>query len=167
MLSFLVQILYTKVQKLPTLSALNDDSCRGRRRAETLQSHLLDFRFELIYWIHERQCTKLVVLSNKSTSTEQGYTEDLLAIVHVFSCRFKRSPPIRLSQPRSGRGWGCSRRRARRRSTRETQMRLSSEQKKSMRDWMGAAQFMYIKCVEAIKKKAFPWTRIYLRVHYT
>jgi predicted site-specific integrase-resolvase len=52
------------------------------------RDRLCRFGFELISWILERQCVKLVVLSNESTSPQQEFTEDLLAIVHVFSCRF-------------------------------------------------------------------------------
>jgi predicted site-specific integrase-resolvase len=52
------------------------------------RDRLCRFGFELISWILQRQCVKLVVLSNESTSPQQEFTEDLLAIVHVFSCRF-------------------------------------------------------------------------------
>lgn len=52
------------------------------------RDRLCRFGFELIKWLLERQRVKLVVLSNENTSPQQEFTEDLLAIVHVFSCRF-------------------------------------------------------------------------------
>ena len=58
---------------------------------EVVVSHkdrLCRFGFELIEWILNKNNTKLLVLSdseNKSTSEELA--EDILAIVHVFSCK--------------------------------------------------------------------------------
>ena len=49
------------------------------------RDRLCRFGFELIQWLLERQRVKLVVLSNENTSPQQEFTEDLLAIVHVFS----------------------------------------------------------------------------------
>ncbi len=48
---------------------------------------LARFGFELIQWLAERNGGGIVVLDNTDYSPEQELTEDILAILHTFSCR--------------------------------------------------------------------------------
>lgn len=52
------------------------------------RDRLCRFGFDLIKWLLERSRVELVVLNNENTSPPQEFTEDLLAIVTLFSCRF-------------------------------------------------------------------------------
>jgi putative resolvase len=51
------------------------------------KDRLCRFAFELVQWILESNNVKLVVLDESVCSTEQELAEDLLSIIHVFSCR--------------------------------------------------------------------------------
>ena len=52
------------------------------------RDRLCRFAFELIEYIFKSNGTKLVVLSEESNkSSEQELAEDLLSIVHIYSCR--------------------------------------------------------------------------------
>ena len=51
------------------------------------RDRLCRFAFELIQWFLEQNNVKLVVLNKQFQSSEQELAEDLLSIVHVFSCR--------------------------------------------------------------------------------
>jgi len=51
------------------------------------RDRLCRFAFELIQWFLEQNNVKLVVLNGQFQSSEQELAEDLLSIVHVFSCR--------------------------------------------------------------------------------
>ena len=51
------------------------------------RDRLCRFAFELLQWILESNSVKLVVLDQSICSTEQELAEDLLSIIHVFSCR--------------------------------------------------------------------------------
>jgi predicted site-specific integrase-resolvase len=51
------------------------------------RDRLARFGVELIKWIIERNGGKLVVLNESTLSPEQELTEDILTILHVFSCR--------------------------------------------------------------------------------
>lgn len=51
------------------------------------RDRLCRFAFELIQWILEKNEVKLVVLNESIYSTEQELAEDLLSIIHVFSCK--------------------------------------------------------------------------------
>ena len=72
------------------LEALLERALKGEVRSVTVahRDRLCRFGFELIRWLLERQQVQLVVLNNEHQSPETEFTEDLLAIVHVFSCRF-------------------------------------------------------------------------------
>ena len=72
------------------LRALLERAMQGTVRSVTVahRDRLCRFGFELIKWLLERHQVKLVVLQDKQQSPECEFTEDLLAIVHVFSCRF-------------------------------------------------------------------------------
>ncbi len=51
------------------------------------RDRLARFGFELIEWIINEYGGKVVVLNNNIREPEQELTEDLLTIIHVFSCR--------------------------------------------------------------------------------
>ncbi len=51
------------------------------------RDRLARFGFELIQWLVERNGGQIVVLGNREYSPEQELTEDILAILHTFSCR--------------------------------------------------------------------------------
>lgn len=51
------------------------------------QDRLARFGVDLIKWICEQQDCKLVVLGRSDLSPEREMVEDILAIIHVFSCR--------------------------------------------------------------------------------
>ena len=51
------------------------------------RDRLARFGFELIQWLAERNGGGIVVLDNLEHSPEQELTEDILAILHTFSCR--------------------------------------------------------------------------------
>ncbi|MEM6753798.1 MAG: IS607 family transposase [Cyanobacteria bacterium P01_C01_bin.38] len=51
------------------------------------KDRLARFGFELLRWICTFHDTKLVVCNNTELSPEREMVEDILAIVHVFSCR--------------------------------------------------------------------------------
>jgi len=54
------------------------------------RDRLCRFAFDLIEWLFTKHGTKLVVLDQDvaSPESESEFTEDLLSIVHVFSCRY-------------------------------------------------------------------------------
>ncbi len=51
------------------------------------KDRLARFGFELLRWICELNNTELVVCNNEQLSPEREMVEDILAIVHVFSCQ--------------------------------------------------------------------------------
>lgn len=51
------------------------------------QDRLARFGVELIKWICEQNACELLVLSRTELSPEREMLEDVLAIIHVFSCR--------------------------------------------------------------------------------
>jgi predicted site-specific integrase-resolvase len=52
------------------------------------RDRLCRFAFELLEWIFERNGVKLVVLNEeKDHSSDQDLTDDILSIIHVYSCR--------------------------------------------------------------------------------
>ena len=59
--------------KLKVISAHRDRLCR--------------FGFDLVKWIIEKNGGELLVLHQNDLSPEQELTQDLLSILHVFSCR--------------------------------------------------------------------------------
>lgn len=72
------------------LRSILEQTLQGHVRSLTIahRDRLCRFGFELIQWLLERQHVRLVVLDNVATSPQHEFTEDLLAIVHVFSERF-------------------------------------------------------------------------------
>lgn len=51
------------------------------------KDRLCRFGFEIIEWIINKNGGKLVVLEDVSLSPQEELTQDLLSIIHVFSCR--------------------------------------------------------------------------------
>ena len=51
------------------------------------KDRLCRFVFDLIEWILENNEVRLVVLNQKEKSSESELAEDLLSIIHVFSCK--------------------------------------------------------------------------------
>ena len=52
------------------------------------RDRLCRFAFELLEWIFERNGVKLVVLNEeKDHSSDKDLTDDILSIIHVYSCR--------------------------------------------------------------------------------
>lgn len=72
------------------LLSILEQSMRGELE-EVVVSHrdrLCRFAFELIEWIFEQNATRVVVLDKtEHKSTSEELAEDVLAIIHVFSCR--------------------------------------------------------------------------------
>ena len=53
----------------------------------TSKDRLCRFGFDIISWFAERGGCKILVLNNSALSPEREMVEDILAIIHVFSCR--------------------------------------------------------------------------------
>ncbi|MFM6621530.1 MAG: IS607 family transposase [Dolichospermum sp.] len=51
------------------------------------KDRLCRFGFDLISWLCARQQTQILVLNQTNLSPEREMVEDILAIIHVFSCR--------------------------------------------------------------------------------
>ena len=51
------------------------------------RDRLAGFGFELIQWMAEQNGGEILVLDNTDHSPQQELTEDILAILHTFSCR--------------------------------------------------------------------------------
>jgi predicted site-specific integrase-resolvase len=51
------------------------------------KDRLARFGFELIEWVIQQNGGRIVVLNQTNLSPEQELTNDLLSILHVFSCR--------------------------------------------------------------------------------
>jgi len=51
------------------------------------KDRLCRFGFELIAWLSKLQSCEILVLNNHVLSPEREMLEDVLAIIHVFSCR--------------------------------------------------------------------------------
>lgn len=52
------------------------------------KDRLCRFGFDLLQWLFEQNSTKLVVLDTVHKVPEQEFTEDILAILQVFACRW-------------------------------------------------------------------------------
>ena len=67
------------------------DSCIQRTIGEVVVAHrdrLARFGFELIKYLIEKSGGKITVIDDqKNKSTEQELSEDLLSIVHIYSCK--------------------------------------------------------------------------------
>ena len=76
--------------KRPGLLSLLGRVMQGRVREVVVSSkdRLCRFAFDLLQWICFRNGTQVVVLDNEDKSPDQEFTEDILAIMQVFSCRW-------------------------------------------------------------------------------
>jgi predicted site-specific integrase-resolvase len=72
------------------LLKLMEDSNNGLIQQVMVSSkdRLCRFGFELLEWFFLQNNTKLVVLEQIDKSPEQEFTEDILAILQVFACRW-------------------------------------------------------------------------------
>ncbi len=70
---------------------------RGELREVVVASkdRLCRFGFEFIEWLLEKHAVKLLVLEHQDKSPEQEFTEDILAIMQVFSCRWNGKRNLR------------------------------------------------------------------------
>jgi len=64
--------------------AINGDKLR---LVSAHKDRIARFGFDLIKWIIEKSDGELLVLNESDLSPEQELTQDLLTILHVFSCR--------------------------------------------------------------------------------
>ena len=71
------------------LTRLLDRVCKGEFKQVVVahKDRLARFGVELIQWIINRTGTPLLIVDREGKSSQQELTEDLMAIVHVFSCR--------------------------------------------------------------------------------
>jgi excisionase family DNA binding protein len=71
------------------LITLLERVCRGdiQRIVVAHKDRLCRFGFDLIKWLCERNGCEVVVLSQDNLSPERELVEDILAIIHIFSCR--------------------------------------------------------------------------------
>jgi len=51
------------------------------------KDRLCRFGFDIVSWLCSKFQTKILVLDEKNLSPEQEMVEDVLAVIHVFSCR--------------------------------------------------------------------------------
>ena len=78
------------------------------------RNRLCRFAFDFLEWICKRGNTRIVVQDQVIRSSEQELTEDLVAIIHVFSCklhgsrRYKNKGEKDTSQTTKGAGESAS-----------------------------------------------------------
>ena len=53
----------------------------------TYKDRVARFGFDFVEWICQRFGTEIIVLNDKKTSPENELVNDLISIIHVFSCR--------------------------------------------------------------------------------
>ena len=53
----------------------------------TYRDRVVRFGFDFVEWICQRFGTEIIVLNDKKTSPENELVNDLISIIHVFSCR--------------------------------------------------------------------------------
>lgn len=53
----------------------------------TYKDRVVRFGFDFMEWICQRFGTEIIVLNDKKTSPENELVNDLISIIHVFSCR--------------------------------------------------------------------------------
>lgn len=73
----------------PGLRSILESAMRGSV-AEVVVAHrdrLCRFGFDLLEWIIEKNGGKLVVLDDKRASPQAEFVDDVVSVIHVFSCR--------------------------------------------------------------------------------
>jgi len=85
--------------KRPGLLRLLEKCFKGEVKTVVVASkdRLCRFGFELLSWIFIKYSVKLVVQDQIDKSPEQEFTEDILAILQVFSCRWNGKRRYRLN----------------------------------------------------------------------
>ena len=63
------------------------------------KDRLARFGVELIEWVLQSNGSQLVVLNQSISDPQRELTEDLLAIIHIFSCRLYGQSVGRVSRP--------------------------------------------------------------------
>ena len=53
----------------------------------TYKDRFIRFGFEWFERLYNMHDTKIIMLNNKTTSPDQELVDDLVSIIHVFSCR--------------------------------------------------------------------------------
>lgn len=53
----------------------------------TYKDRVVRFGFDFVEWLCQRFGTEIVILNDKKTSPENELVNDLISIIHVFSCR--------------------------------------------------------------------------------
>lgn len=53
----------------------------------TYKDRVVRFGFDFVEWICKRFGTEIVILNDKKTSPENELVNDLISIIHIFSCR--------------------------------------------------------------------------------
>lgn len=71
------------------LCSLLEQVCKGNVNEVIVayKDRLCRFGFDLIEWICKLHNTKIVVLNQTNNSSEQELSEDIMSIIHVFSCK--------------------------------------------------------------------------------
>ncbi len=71
------------------LIALLEQVCDGNIKEVVIahRDRLCRFGFELVRWLIEKNGGKIVVLNEDKSSPQEELTNDILSILHVFSCR--------------------------------------------------------------------------------
>lgn len=62
------------------------------------KDRLCRFGFELLEWVFSQNGTKLVVFNTHDKSPEEEFTEDILAILQVFACRWNGKRKYRINK---------------------------------------------------------------------
>ena len=81
------------------------DQILSGRVQEVVIAHrdrLARFSFELFEWLCQRSGTELLVLDQQKHSSEREFSEDLLSIIHVFSCRHHGMRRYKTSSKKTG-----------------------------------------------------------------
>lgn len=82
------------------LNRMLDEVCNGRVEEIVVASkdRLCRFGTELIQWLCDKNNTKLIFLEQSDKSPEQEFTEDVLAILQVFACRWNGKRKYTINQ---------------------------------------------------------------------
>jgi predicted site-specific integrase-resolvase len=76
--------------KRPGLLSILGSVMRGRVQEVVVASRdrMCRFAFDLLQWIFQRNGAQILVLHDEDKTPDQDFTEDILAIMQVFSCRW-------------------------------------------------------------------------------
>lgn len=76
--------------KRPGLLSILGSVMQGRVQEVVVASkdRMCRFAFDLLQWIFQRNGAQLLVLHDEDKTPDQDFTEDILAVMQVFSCRW-------------------------------------------------------------------------------